>query len=72
MEAEAAGEEGAEDEDEEDEEDEEEPCCVCLSSMAGCKVRHLPCFHQFHMRCIDRWLRSSSVCPICKVPVQAD
>ena len=70
MEAEAAGEEGAEED--EDEEDEEEPCCVCLSSMAGCKVRHLPCFHQFHMRCIDRWLRSSSVCPICKVPVQAD
>lgn len=43
-------------------------CTICLSSVKkGKRVKTLPCFHQFHKRCIDTWLENSPLCPICKV-----
>ncbi|KAG0353937.1 hypothetical protein BGZ54_001958 [Gamsiella multidivaricata] len=43
-------------------------CSICLGEYeVGDQVRTLPCYHQFHMSCIDPWLLSiASLCPICK------
>ncbi|KAM0889756.1 hypothetical protein ACQ4PT_027497 [Festuca glaucescens] len=44
-------------------------CAVCLAEMAdGEKGRLLPgCGHRFHVECIDRWFRTNSTCPLCRV-----
>lgn len=45
-------------------------CSVCLGELSNSgDVRSLPCNHTFHTVCIKEWLRTSLVCPICKVPV---
>ncbi|NWY46323.1 RNF6 ligase, partial [Sylvia atricapilla] len=45
-------------------------CSVCISDYAtGNKLRQLPCTHEFHIHCIDRWLSENSTCPICRQPV---
>ncbi|VAI07276.1 unnamed protein product [Triticum turgidum subsp. durum] len=42
-------------------------CSVCLEQVvAGDLLRSLPCLHQFHVNCIDPWLRQQGTCPICK------
>ncbi|XP_074371367.1 RING-H2 finger protein ATL78-like isoform X1 [Apium graveolens] len=43
-------------------------CVVCLSEFApGERVKVLPkCNHGFHIKCIDRWLKSHSSCPTCR------
>lgn len=42
-------------------------CSVCLEAFrAGEELRVLPCFHRYHMQCIDQWLARSPACPICK------
>jgi len=49
------------------EEDECAICCDCYNE--GDELRILPCFHAFHIRCIDQWLLSnaagSKLCPVC-------
>ncbi|KAJ8245441.1 hypothetical protein GJAV_G00270790 [Gymnothorax javanicus] len=45
-------------------------CQICCSSYAeGEQLRMLPCLHDYHVQCIDRWLKESSTCPICRVDV---
>ncbi|NXI51383.1 RNF6 ligase, partial [Chloroceryle aenea] len=45
-------------------------CIVCISEyVRGNKLRQLPCMHEFHIHCIDRWLSENSTCPICRQPV---
>ncbi|KAK6486296.1 E3 ubiquitin-protein ligase RNF6-like [Huso huso] len=45
-------------------------CSVCINEYAaGNKLRRLPCSHEFHIHCIDRWLSENSTCPICRQPV---
>ncbi|XP_006831989.1 PREDICTED: E3 ubiquitin-protein ligase RNF6 [Chrysochloris asiatica] len=45
-------------------------CSVCISEYrAGNKLRQLPCRHEFHIHCIDRWLSENCTCPICRQPV---
>ena len=48
-----------------------EACAICLCEMeVGDKVRKLGCMHQFHAKCVDKWLlKFNSVCPICKMGV---
>ncbi|KAL3518582.1 hypothetical protein ACH5RR_021171 [Cinchona calisaya] len=53
--------------------DDDDECGICLS---GCKAdltylwRVLPrCKHGFHAACIDKWLKTSATCPICRKDV---
>ncbi|GAB0496175.1 hypothetical protein MMPV_007485 [Pyropia vietnamensis] len=42
-------------------------CAVCMADLAvGDSVRILPCMDQYHVNCIDVWLRQKAVCPVCK------
>eukprot|EP00168_Porphyra_purpurea_P007536 TRINITY_DN1948_c1_g1_i2.p3 TRINITY_DN1948_c1_g1~~TRINITY_DN1948_c1_g1_i2.p3 ORF type:complete len:152 (-),score=56.74 TRINITY_DN1948_c1_g1_i2:256-711(-) len=42
-------------------------CAVCMADLAvGERVRILPCMDQYHVGCIDVWLRQKAVCPVCK------
>lgn len=48
----------------------ERECRVCLSSYeTGEILRILPCFHEYHANCIDKWLKSNRSCPTCRVEV---
>ena len=43
-------------------------CAVCLEGFSrGDCVSRLPCTHQFHRACIERWLSSHVECPVCRV-----
>lgn len=42
-------------------------CSICLEEVVvGDLLRSLPCLHQFHVNCIDPWLRQQGTCPVCK------
>ena len=51
-------------------EGEETPTCtstVCMSEFeAGEEVRRLPCGHEYHLACVDQWLKINKACPMCK------
>ncbi|XWS29169.1 hypothetical protein CRYUN_Cryun24cG0005500 [Craigia yunnanensis] len=51
-----------------------ETCCVCLSSMKeGDDIRVLPCLHQFHRVCVDRWLNACRKnCPVCRFSMREE
>jgi len=42
----------------------------CVICMCDFEVRHLlrilPCSHEFHSKCVDKWLKSNRTCPICR------
>lgn len=45
-------------------------CSVCFSGLLR-NTRALPCGHEFHQKCIDRWKRTcrgDPTCPMCRVP----
>lgn len=42
-------------------------CDICLNDYkAHDNLRTIPCLHRFHVRCIDKWLKKSSKCPMCR------
>lgn len=42
-------------------------CRVCLEDFeAGCEQVAMPCSHIFHKDCIEKWLKASHYCPICR------
>ncbi|XP_051123309.1 E3 ubiquitin-protein ligase SIS3 [Andrographis paniculata] len=45
-------------------------CPICLEEFhVGNEVRGLPCAHNFHVDCIDQWLRLNIKCPRCRCSV---
>ncbi|KDO69694.1 hypothetical protein CISIN_1g014400mg [Citrus sinensis] len=45
-------------------------CPICLEEFhVGNEVRGLPCAHNFHIECIDEWLRLNVKCPRCRCSV---
>ncbi|XP_028792415.1 uncharacterized RING finger protein C4G3.12c [Neltuma alba] len=45
-----------------------EQCHICLVEYEeGDKIRVLPCNHEFHMACVDKWLKEiHGICPLCR------
>lgn len=43
-------------------------CSICLADYKGTDMlRALPdCGHQFHLKCVDPWLRLHPTCPVCR------
>lgn len=42
-------------------------CQICMEDFAeGDELRTLPCFHLFHAKCVDQWLKVNSICPTCR------
>lgn len=51
---------------------EDAQCSICLAEYQEREVlRVMPkCGHNFHLKCIDVWLRKQSTCPVCRLSVQ--
>ena len=49
-------------------------CYICLDTYEhGDKMRRLPCKHEFHAKCVDRWLLDvHRTCPCCRADVCLD
>ncbi|XP_042443597.1 uncharacterized protein LOC122028777 isoform X2 [Zingiber officinale] len=45
-----------------------EQCYICLADYEnGDAIRILPCHHEYHMICVDKWLKEiHRVCPLCR------
>lgn len=42
-------------------------CVVCMCDFEPRQVlRVLPCQHEFHSKCVDKWLKTNRTCPICR------
>lgn len=42
-------------------------CVVCMCDFEQRQLlRVLPCSHEFHARCVDKWLKTNRTCPICR------
>jgi hypothetical protein len=42
-------------------------CLICQEEMSKVDmVRMLTCFHHYHVKCIDQWLKTKRECPLCK------
>ncbi|KAB2015658.1 hypothetical protein ES319_D08G040700v1 [Gossypium barbadense] len=50
---------------------EDAQCSICLGEYEEKEVlRIMPkCAHNFHLSCIDVWLRKHSTCPVCRTPL---
>jgi len=48
-------------------------CAVCLECFEfGQAVSRLPCTHQYHHACIEKWLATHVECPVCRVDLAGD
>lgn len=42
-------------------------CVVCLLDFESRQLlRVLRCSHEFHAKCIDKWLKTNRTCPVCR------
>ncbi|KZV29622.1 hypothetical protein F511_00900 [Dorcoceras hygrometricum] len=53
-------------------EDDVSQCYICLAEYEeGDKIRVLPCQHEYHISCVDKWLKEiHGVCPLCRGDVR--
>ena len=50
---------------------EQKSCTICLEDFAiGNKIIYLPCFHYYHSKCIDTWVKTSNKCPLCNIEIK--
>ncbi|XP_022735233.1 putative RING-H2 finger protein ATL69 [Durio zibethinus] len=51
---------------------EDAQCSICLGEYQEKEVLGImpTCGHNFHLSCIDVWLRKQSTCPVCRLPLQ--
>lgn len=48
--------------------DDEPQCTVCLCEYEeGERITQLPCQHEFHSMCINKWMQTHNTCPICRI-----
>jgi len=46
---------------------EQTSCVVCMCDFETRQLlRVLPCSHEFHAKCVDKWLKTNRTCPICR------
>ncbi|XP_052685027.1 uncharacterized protein LOC128164917 isoform X2 [Crassostrea angulata] len=46
-------------------------CSICMSDYTlNERLKILPCFHEFHGECIEKWIVTNATCPICRVEVK--
>ncbi|CAG7819514.1 unnamed protein product [Allacma fusca] len=46
---------------------EQTSCVICMCDFEVRQVlRVLPCSHEFHAKCVDKWLKTNRTCPICR------
>ncbi|KAK8635558.1 hypothetical protein V6N13_004292 [Hibiscus sabdariffa] len=51
----------------------DETCVICLNELeVGFEASRMPCSHGFHGDCIQKWLRQSHYCPICRFEMRAN
>jgi len=47
-----------------------ECCCCCEPFDAEREIKKTPCTHYFHEECLEKWLRVSTTCPLCRKDLQ--
>jgi E3 ubiquitin-protein ligase RNF38/44 len=48
-------------------ENDQTTCVVCMCDFEIRQtLRVLPCSHEFHSKCVDKWLKTNRTCPICR------
>uniref|UniRef100_A0A915JST9 RING-type domain-containing protein n=1 Tax=Romanomermis culicivorax TaxID=13658 RepID=A0A915JST9_ROMCU len=46
---------------------EQSVCVICMCDFESKQLlRVLPCSHNFHSKCVDKWLKNNRTCPICR------
>ena len=41
-------------------------CAICYHKMRWYHKKTLHCGHQFHRKCINKWLEKKNKCPFCR------
>ena len=50
---------------------EQKKCSICLEDFeVGTKIIYLPCFHYYHAKCIETWVKNSDKCPLCNTEIK--
>ncbi len=53
--------------------EEDDICCICLDNLyiKGNSIAVLDCNHEFHKKCLEKWLEIKQICPLCiyEIPV---
>ena len=44
----------------------EEICSICLEDLESAMCLELPCGHQFHTDCVQKWLNQKPTCALCR------
>lgn len=48
-----------------------EECAICLVAIKkGRSAKRMPCLHEFHPICINKWLQKTMRCPICRYELE--